>query len=460
MGALTSKPYAFRARPWELKTIDSFDFTTASATPIRLNVRSGQVMRILPRPNSHGGETFIGDRIRFLGDSFKRQRLAVPYSRTNGSWMPVYWKQSFNVFASNFDPETDQINGLVGDFVPFNDQLTFSTFLSNANNNREVSFFNDVSPVPVFEHFSSHLPVHDLRTLVIVLNSSLHREYPDIHAALARRYKTREDIGLIYFGSKNLNPFINAGPLESFLDFVTLKHVLSSIINSYDHFIIYDGTHNKGQINVISNIAKHFKTTLESISKTCVLIKLKPINVIQGRYSSLKISNSLVGQKSRVNRVLYLLEADAVRTNNSFKFIVYHGTHGTGVASVADLIFPSFMRYEDKRAYNYRSDGTLVRFLYAVNAPLEARSTQAILKYLEQFLHLNAFSIDLPIFKKLSSTSFVSSISQPVLSISQTYQNLYDYYSPDVISRASITLSLAAARFYKLALVRNNFYHV
>src|SRR5918999_3661937 len=99
VGALTSKPYAFQARPWELTKTESIDVMDAVGSAIRIDTRGREVMRILPRVNDEVNEEWISDKTRHVVDGLRTQRLDRPYLRVDGKLQPVYWQEAFAAIA-------------------------------------------------------------------------------------------------------------------------------------------------------------------------------------------------------------------------------------------------------------------------------------------------------------------------------------------------------------------------
>nr|WP_321444427.1 NADH-quinone oxidoreductase subunit NuoG [uncultured Cohaesibacter sp.] len=110
VGALTSRPYAFTARPWELTKTETIDAMDAVGSNIRVDTRGVEVMRIQPRNNDAVNEEWISDKSRFIWDGLKSQRLDRPYVRKDGKLTPVAWDEAFNAVA-------DKLNGLSGDRI-------------------------------------------------------------------------------------------------------------------------------------------------------------------------------------------------------------------------------------------------------------------------------------------------------------------------------------------------------
>src|ERR1700754_1884432 len=109
VGALTSKPYAFNARPWELRKTESVDVMDALGSSIRVDARGTAVMRILPRINEEINEEWISDKTRFVWDGLGRQRLDKPYVRENGALRAASWDEALKVAAEFLKVSGDQI---------------------------------------------------------------------------------------------------------------------------------------------------------------------------------------------------------------------------------------------------------------------------------------------------------------------------------------------------------------
>ena len=119
VGALTSRPYAFNARPWELTKTETIDVMDAVGSNIRVDTRGREVLRILPRLNEAINEEWIADKTRFIWDGLKRQRLDTPYIRESGRLRRARWDEAFAVVAEKLkSTPRDRVAAIVGDLVP------------------------------------------------------------------------------------------------------------------------------------------------------------------------------------------------------------------------------------------------------------------------------------------------------------------------------------------------------
>src|SRR6266849_662008 len=118
VGALTSKPYAFAARPWELEKTESIDVMDAVGSAIRVDTRGREVMRILPRVNDDVNEEWISDKTRHVVDGLRSQRLDQPYIREDGRLRPASWRDAFDAIAARISSASpDRVGAIVGDLA-------------------------------------------------------------------------------------------------------------------------------------------------------------------------------------------------------------------------------------------------------------------------------------------------------------------------------------------------------
>ena len=124
VGALTSKPYAFAARPWELNKTESIDVMDAVGSAIRVDTRGREVMRILPRTNEDVNEEWISDKTRHVVDGLRAQRLDTPFIRENGRLRPASWSEAFAAIAAKVkSTKPDRIGAIAGDLCAVEDMF-------------------------------------------------------------------------------------------------------------------------------------------------------------------------------------------------------------------------------------------------------------------------------------------------------------------------------------------------
>jgi len=137
VGALTSKPYAFTARSWELDKTESIDVMDAVGSSIRVDTRGAAVMRILPRLHDDVNEEWISDKTRYVYDGLKKRRLDKPYIRKNGKLVAASWPEAFSAIKAGLGGVSgDQIAGLVGDLADMESMLALKDWLATLGSSR------------------------------------------------------------------------------------------------------------------------------------------------------------------------------------------------------------------------------------------------------------------------------------------------------------------------------------
>jgi NADH-quinone oxidoreductase subunit G len=144
VGALTSKPYVFEARPWELKKTESIDVMDAIGSNIRVDTYGWEVKRILPRINENINEEWISDKSRYACDGLLNQRLDTPYVKYNNKFEKASWDEVFNIIKSKFNnTDKNKICGLTGDLVNMETLYIFKEFFNKTLGSQNVESRND-----------------------------------------------------------------------------------------------------------------------------------------------------------------------------------------------------------------------------------------------------------------------------------------------------------------------------
>ncbi|MBV9786369.1 MAG: NADH-quinone oxidoreductase subunit G, partial [Acidisphaera sp.] len=192
VGALTSKPYAFLARPWELSKIDSVDVLDALGSNIRVDTRGPEVLRVLPRLNEDINEEWIGDKSRFAIDGLKRRRLDNPWLRRDGRLVPVSWRDAFSAIASRLQGlPGERIGAIAGDLCDAESMLALKDLLAalgSANLDcRQDGAQYDVTRRDFYRFNTTIAGVEEADALLLV-GSNPRREAPVLNARIRKRW--------------------------------------------------------------------------------------------------------------------------------------------------------------------------------------------------------------------------------------------------------------------------------
>ncbi len=197
VGALTSKPYAFTARPWELTKTESIDVIDALGSNIRVDAKGREVMRFLPRNHDGVNEEWLADRSRFIWDGLRRQRLDRPYLRQGGRLVPASWAEAFAAVAAAV--EGKRVAGLVGDLAPTEAAFALKLFIEGMGGGVECRTDGAALPAGNRSGYAGTAKIADIdgaqRILLVGTNPRV--EAPVLNARLRKAWLRGASITLI-----------------------------------------------------------------------------------------------------------------------------------------------------------------------------------------------------------------------------------------------------------------------
>jgi len=380
VGALTSKPYAFEARPWELKKTESIDVMDAVGSNVRIDSYGWEVKRVLPRLNNNINEEWISDKTRFACDGLLKQRLDKPYKRENGKLLETSWDDVIDLISSKIN-ETDPkfIAGHVGDMSSLETINSFKTFLNSIGSNsydfRERFFYinNKNKTNYIFNTSISKIEKSDFmfligtnpRTEATILNARIRKTFlskkiPVFSIGspgdLTYDYKVvgnnTEDIKKILEGEnevkstllKSKRPMIIIG--ESALALKSGKFILESLKN----FLLKNNFINE-EWNALNILHKN--------ASTVGAIDLDFFMEEDSFFKKLK-NNEF--------NLLYFVGSDNLNFVKKNEFIIYQGSHGDKIAQIADIVLPS-PAYTEQDGLFINLEGRLQKCLKASYPP-------------------------------------------------------------------------------------------
>ena len=471
VGALTSKPYAFEARPWELKKTESIDVMDAVGSNIRVDTYNWEVKRILPRLNNDINEEWISDKSRYSCDGLLKQRLDVPYIKKNNKLQKSSWDEVIPIFVEKLNSiNANEIGGHIGDMINLENALGFKKLFSVLKSNnlefREKKYYLNSSE-KINYIFNSTIKGIEDSDLILLIGSNPRHEATMLNARIRKVFKQKQ-VPIFSIG--------NPGDL------------------TYDYTIIGDRT---DDIKKIFNNETEFSKKLSSSKKPIIIIGESALELNSGEYivegfiNFLKKNNfinkewnafnflpqnaSTVGlidlkilpkedeKKSsffdKLNnnqfKLLYLLGSDNLEIKKNNEFIVYQGSHGDRGAEIADLILPSAAFTEQNGLYE-NLEGRLQeckKASYPIGEALEdwkifnlilkklgkneklsnfEKLRTEVLNLIPNFTELN----DLPSFKVSKGNNQSSDFISEKVNIREL-----DYFYTNAISRASKTMS-------------------
>src|SRR5213078_292159 len=203
VGALTSKPYAFAARPWELNKTESIDVMDALGSAIRVDTRGREVMRILPRVNEDVNEEWISDKTRHVVDGLRTQRLDQPYIRENGRLMPASWAAAFETIAARMMAvRPERIGAIAGDLAAVEEMFALKELMARLGvvniDCRQDGVALDPALGRASYLFNATIAGIEQADGLMIIGANPRRETPVLNARIRKRWRTGDfKIGLI-----------------------------------------------------------------------------------------------------------------------------------------------------------------------------------------------------------------------------------------------------------------------
>ncbi|MDA7830548.1 NADH-quinone oxidoreductase subunit NuoG [Candidatus Pelagibacter sp.] len=466
VGALTSKPYVFEARPWELKKTESIDVMDAIGSNIRVDTYGWEVKRILPRINEDINEEWISDKTRHACDGLSNQRLDTPYIKYNGKFEKASWSEVFNIIKSKFkNTDKEKICGLTGDLINMETLYIFKEFFNKTLGSQNIeSRDNHIYLNPEKREnylFNSSINGIEEADFVFLLGTNPRFEATILNARIRKSYlqnKTKiislNEMGDLTFPYKCLD-----GNTETVKKIIEGKHEVSDLIKQAKKPMVI-----MGQSALKSKSSKYIfesiKQFLEENNK--VSIDWNALNVISenastvgafdlGVYKTTNGENEVLKDlEAHKFEIVYLLGLDNINFEKKNEFIIYQGSHGDKGAEMADIILPG-AAYTEQNGYFTNLEGRLQKAYKASYPPELAKEDWIIINELaESMNHRKLFNdkdeldsslinqINLHIEKNISLKS--SSVKELIFQ-NEVIKIDSDYYYSNVIARASKTMS-------------------
>lgn len=464
VGALTSKPYAFTARPWEMRRIDSYDITDAMGSAISLQVRGNEVMRITPRNDDDVNEEWISNKARFLVDGLKRQRLDKPYIRTaEGKLQSVSWDEALEKTASVITEagrNTYFVSGRQTDI----ETLYSAKLLANSLGASSEGRFNDNLPVnPYWSNFNASFARVDTSDAILIIGSNPRFEAPVLNSRIRKAWLHNDaQIAVIGEASDLTYKYEHLGEGVDALNKLISGNEFGKILSQSTNPLIIIGegallSEGSAIFAMVDKLKQAYNLGDSSVNFLTTSIALQ--GALKTGFVNEKGLSGLYDDSSSVVVLLGNDDIDFNKLQNCKK--IYIGSHGDKAAHHADIILPA-PAYTEKNATFITAEGRVRQLSRAVFPLGEAKEDWAILRALSErlgaTLPFNNFS-ELRnslygVYSELSDSDICLSFDYSKIDIDKTGEaSLYkshitEFYFTDPICRASKTLAECQRSFY------------
>ncbi|MBU1335120.1 MAG: NADH-quinone oxidoreductase subunit NuoG [Alphaproteobacteria bacterium] len=404
VGALTSKPYAFNARPWELVKTESIDVMDAVGSNIRVDSRGREVMRILPRINEAINEEWISDKTRFVWDGLKSQRLDRPYVRKGGKLQPASWDEALATVAARIKKAGNKVGAIAGDLAAVEEMYALKALLASVG-----SGMTDVRPamsgldpsMPRSAYiFNPTIAGIEEADAIVIIAANPRKEASLINARIRKTWRAKglpiavigEQADLTYSYSYLGNS------LEALADLVAGKGSFGEILAKAQRPLIIVGeaavSHatlgkqvGRDTIAMAAKLATGGADVAEGWNGFALLhnaasrVGGMDIGFVPHDGGVCSADQIVLAGKGELD-VLFLLGADEYDMSAMGKaFVVYVGTHGDAGAHRADVILPA-ATYTEKSGTYVNTEGRVQVTNRAVFPPGDAKEDWAIIRAL------------------------------------------------------------------------------
>ena len=366
VGALTSKPYAFEARPWELKKTESIDVMDAVGSNIRVDTYNWEVKRILPRLNNEINEEWISDKTRYSCDGLLKQRLDVPYVKKDNKFQKVSWDEAIEVILKKIkETKPEEIAGHVGDMINLENALAFKKlfkFMKSDNLEfREKKFYINTEEKMNYI-FNSSIKGIEHSDLILLVGSNPRHEATILNARIRKSYVKNNipiysignpgdltyDYKIIGNRTDEIKKIVNKEG-EFYEKFLLAKKPLfiigESALELKSGKYIFEELKNFLRLN---NLIREDWNALNVLVQNASTTGLIDLDIISNRKGDFDFFENLNLGKFKF---LFLLGSDNLEIKKNNEFIVYQGSHGDRGAEIADVILPSATYTEQNGLY-------------------------------------------------------------------------------------------------------------
>jgi len=378
VGALTNKPYAFSARPWELTKTQSIDAMDALGSNIRIDTRGRAVMRVLPRNHDGVNEEWIADRTRHVADGLGRQRLDKPYLRVDDKLRPVSWGEALTTVAEKLRAAGPLVAGIAGDLAPVEAVYALKGLLAGLGSDRHECR-QDGAQLPIGNRsgYAGTARIEDLDTAerILLIGTNPRAEAPVLNARIRKAWLGGANIGVVGEPVDLTYPTLDFGRGPE--AFPKLHEIAEG-----------DDVRAKRSVIVIGQGALARDDGAAVLAETMHLAeatgsKLLVLHTAASRVGAIDLGFAHPGGLSGAMdgaEVIYNLGADEIDLPAG-PFVIYHGHHGDRGAHRADAILPG-AAYPEQSGIYVNTEGRVQMGLRAGFPPGDAKEDWAILRAL------------------------------------------------------------------------------
>ena len=463
VGALTSKPYVFEARPWELKKTETIDVMDAVGSNIRVDTYDWEVKRVLPIINEDINEEWISDKTRYACDGLLNQRLDTPYIKYNNKFEKASWNEVYSIIKSKVEnADKEKICGFVGDLTNMETSFIFKEFLERTVNTKKYDFRSKKRLIDNSKRenylFNSKINGIEEADLIVLIGTNPRFEATMLNARIRKAFVNNRtkivslnNVGELTYDYQSLD-----GRTQTIKDIIDNNHKISTeIINAKNPLIILGESFQKlKSANYLFHSLKEFLYKNKKYTQVW-----KPLNLLSVDASTvgnldldvIDNSNTILDDLNKNKfEIIFLIGQDNLDFKKKDEFIIYQGSHGDRGAEIADIILPGAAFTEQSGHYT-NLEGKIQKAYKASYPPGDAKEDWQIINDLAEIMNKRKLFNDKD---ELESSMFnYLRIKQKQKNSDLNYKksednfvneilniDFKDYYFSNVIARSSKTM--------------------
>ena len=451
VGALTHRPWAFNARPWEMTSTETVDTMDAVGSAILVDTRGPTVMRILPRNNDAVNEEWISDKTRHVWDGLKTQRLDQPFVRRDGRLQPASWPEALGLVAGKLKTaRPDRIGAIAGDLCGAEEMFALKdlmTRLSVTNIDcRQAGDKLDPKLSRVSYVFNSSIEGIEQAGAILIIGSNPRLEAPVLNARIRKRWR-RGGLNVGVVGpSVNLTYAVShlGNGTATLTELVNGLHSFNKVLKAANNPMVIVGQGAFGRTDGWAVMSAAARIALEcSAGKAAAWNPFNVLHSAAARVAGLDLAfvpgqggRDVAGMLSGELDVAYLLGADEIDMSKfGSAFVIYQGSHGDAGAARADVVLPG-CAYTEKSATYVNTEGRAQQTVKAAFAPGDAKEDWTILRALSASLgqtlpYDTLAQLRAAMYKAAPQLAALDSIESRAVSGLQTLSKLSSQLSPE-----------------------------
>ena len=463
VGALTSKPYVFEARPWELKKTETIDVMDAVGSNIRVDTYDWEVKRVLPIINENINEEWISDKTRYACDGLLNQRLDIPYIKYNNKFEKASWNEVYKIIKSKIqNTNKEKICGFVGDLTNMETSFIFKEFFDRTIESFKYESRSSQSFIDLSERenylFNSKINGIEESDLIFLIGTNPRYEATILNARIRKAYLNNNTkiISLNNVGDLTYSYQILDEKTQTIKNIIDGKSKITrNILDAKKPLIILGESFLRSKsANYLFYFLKKFLSENNKFKNDW-----NPLNILSTDASTVgNFDLDIIDKDNRLIKdlndnkfeIVYLLGQDNLKFKKKNEFVIYQGSHGDRGAEIADIILPG-AAYTEQSAHFTNLEGKIQKAYKTSYPPGEAKEDWQIINEIAETLNNRKLFNDK---EELESSMFnylnLKKDKQNEVPIKETNQMEFidenlkvefkDYYFSNVVARSSKTM--------------------